>query len=591
MADRSNNRSLKPTVASSRGRPPLTPRLATTACVTSRNPSPRPPTNNVTPKVRARIDGTPRSTAKDSSTPRFLAQRGRAASVHSSPLQAELPSESRPKLAASFADEKREAKGLRVGGGLPMGKSRPRSEYGVGTNTTARSTPALGHLDASRTANIDNRFFRANESSPDVPMPKKPAFVYADGKEEEPPGLRQRNSFAKINSPSLSAVSENRFAGPWIRLDSTSTASRSPPQLSPTFSSLSNVSPILPVPAGQLFTRPPSPNKENIHLSYRKGASQIIGTCPVPRVSVDTLSSWNSNEVPQAPTLHLSPSTLSVDSACAGEEDNSGNPPPPPQDLVSSPTELTHPQKSSLEIAADARHARKVLDLEISNSSLLAINASLERQMRKQKAELKRLRRLSMPSAFSFKPKHVMEEGESIEEEDDDCSSRPSDMDPSFDNVSGDESVDNLDAPDGSRSSSGVFRLRESDPIRRDEKRFMRDMQKHKELLTQSQMVNQSIRRCMNATEEMIKEGQKALAYRVRVSDVKMGGRVLHPGDDESHTHDEAEEDEDDQDEAEVGNAADEVLRMWKGVGVLDADGDSGIEADKPLLGHHPGLG
>jgi len=42
-----------------------------------------------------------------------------------------------------------------------------------------------------------------------------------------------------------------------------------------------------------------------------------------------------------------------------------------------------------------------VLDLEISNSSLLAINRSLEKEIRKQKAELRRFRRMSRAGVFS----------------------------------------------------------------------------------------------------------------------------------------------------------------------------------------------
>ena len=54
------------------------------------------------------------------------------------------------------------------------------------------------------------------------------------------------------------------------------------------------------------------------------------------------------------------------------------------------------------ELAANARRERKVLDLEISNSSLLAINRSLEKEVRKQKAELRRFRRMSRAGRFSM---------------------------------------------------------------------------------------------------------------------------------------------------------------------------------------------
>lgn len=54
------------------------------------------------------------------------------------------------------------------------------------------------------------------------------------------------------------------------------------------------------------------------------------------------------------------------------------------------------------ELAANARRERKVLDLEITNSSLEAINRTLEREMRKQTAELRRYRRLSRSGRLSI---------------------------------------------------------------------------------------------------------------------------------------------------------------------------------------------
>jgi hypothetical protein len=73
----------------------------------------------------------------------------------------------------------------------------------------------------------------------------------------------------------------------------------------------------------------------------------------------------------------------------------------------------------------------------------------------------------------------------------------------------------------------------------RDEKRLQLDLSKHRELLIDSQKMNQSLKRCLNWTEELIKDAQKALAYQVRVSDVKLGGRVLT-----SEEHPEAEHEE-----------------------------------------------
>ena len=59
-------------------------------------------------------------------------------------------------------------------------------------------------------------------------------------------------------------------------------------------------------------------------------------------------------------------------------------------------------------------------------------------------------------------------------------------------------------------------------------------------MLNDSQKMNQSLRRCLGWTEQLIKDGQKALEYKVNVSDVKLGGRVLISEDDNEIT--EAEE-------------------------------------------------
>ena len=61
----------------------------------------------------------------------------------------------------------------------------------------------------------------------------------------------------------------------------------------------------------------------------------------------------------------------------------------------------------------------------------------------------------------------------------------------------------------------------------------MLDLSKHQELLLDSQKLTQSIRRCLTCTEELIREGSKALEYRVGIGDIRLGGKVLN--DEESH--------------------------------------------------------
>ena len=89
----------------------------------------------------------------------------------------------------------------------------------------------------------------------------------------------------------------------------------------------------------------------------------------------------------------------------------------------------------------------------------------------------------------------------------------------------------------------------------RDERRLILDLTKHQQLLIDSQKMSQSIKRCLGCTEELIREGTRALEYKVKVSEVKLGGRVLHGED-----HDGDEQDDDDDHPVEEG------LRERKGL-------------------------
>ena len=194
-----------------------------------------------------------------------------------------------------------------------------------------------------------------------------------------------------------------------------------------------------------------------------------------------------------------------------------------------SPTKSTHGSEPVSELVANARRERKVQDLEITNASLEAINRTLERQLRKQTAELRRYRRLSRSGRISAPPSRVAsaamtdppidlsdlsEEGHSDEEQD-----SLHDSDFSSDDANSEDEL----------SADGKMAARR----KRDELRLQLDLTKHQELLIDSQKINQSIKRCLDWTEVLIKEGNKALEYHVRVSDVELGGHVLAPPDEE----------------------------------------------------------
>jgi hypothetical protein len=205
---------------------------------------------------------------------------------------------------------------------------------------------------------------------------------------------------------------------------------------------------------------------------------------------------------------------------------------------VLSPTKPPPPPAS--EAATNARRERKVLDLEISNSSLLAINRTLEREMRKQTTELRRFRRLSRSGRLSIRTISGTSKKASLgivaeagEDDDDDARKMlnglegmdlgDSDDDDDTASASGSSEADSTFSPTASGSaSSNLSSGHALAQRRRDEKRLMLDLSKHRQLLIDSEKMNSSIRRCITWSDEMIREGRRALDYEVRV-----GGRVL----------------------------------------------------------------
>ncbi|MCJ1224755.1 hypothetical protein MMC12_001400 [Toensbergia leucococca] len=190
------------------------------------------------------------------------------------------------------------------------------------------------------------------------------------------------------------------------------------------------------------------------------------------------------------------------------------SPPQSPTETIPAPSKLEHLN----ELAANARRERKVLDLEISNSSLLAINRTLERSMRKQTAELRRYRRHTrLSTATSISTKSSSQR-----------SSEPN-LDPSiFSDTSDDEeNAEDLSILDSESSLDTDSASFSPQTIRaKDEKRLQLDLSRHQALLTDSQKLNQSLKRCLGWTEDLIAEGKKALDYRVEIG---TGGRVLTP--------------------------------------------------------------
>ncbi|MCJ1357018.1 MAG: hypothetical protein MMC33_007014 [Icmadophila ericetorum] len=230
-------------------------------------------------------------------------------------------------------------------------------------------------------------------------------------------------------------------------------------------------------------------------------------------------------------------------------DDISSSPPSsPPQPQTPSPSKLgsTESKLDHLnELAANARRERKVLDLEISNSSLLAINRTLEREMHKQNAELRRYRRLEHSGRLSITPSNRLFSDHnrlsavtSTTEATSDFSGL-SGLDDSYDldldedeaeNFS-DEALSQLDFTDPSSPSPATHLESLARARVRQKKVETLDLTRFQAMLIDSQKMNQSLRRCLDCTEELISEGRKALDYKVPTDELEeaRGGRVLSP--------------------------------------------------------------
>ena len=293
-------------------------------------------------------------------------------------------------------------------------------------------------------------------------------------------------------------------------------------------------------------------------------------------------SSLPSNGLdPALNTFPSSPATTGFASLLQAAEDFAKEDEGSPESL-NSPTKSPSQEKQLTDLVASARRERKVQDLEITNASLEGINRTLERQLRKQTAELRRYRRLSRSGRLSLSsvgsriPSDSTVDGgalaragmelDDLSEEESEMDAQDEEMEAEEDDFSGSESSGDL--------NPGTLRLRDARHRQKDERRLQLDLSKHQQMLIDSQKINQSLKRCLGWTEELIKEGKRALEYKVRVSEVELGGRVLAPEDIEAREAREAREAE------EMGGGEDDEdatinITSW---GKDPQDRDSGIE-------------
>ncbi|KAI1109753.1 hypothetical protein F5Y14DRAFT_466363 [Nemania sp. NC0429] len=437
----------------------------------------------------------------------------------------------------------------------------------------------------------DSKFFHASDVKPLRPAgtskgvsPKTATFFYANGNGNGT-GITPKAASPTTLSPPLSPGSSNRsqesVTSKFMYANGTPELQPTPPSMVPRVSaSAATAATKGPVVRSSVASQRPSSPSKLPQSTYKHGTGQQAATATVPP----------PGRVPASPTPPLMPPTAGrrrpgTAASRPGGHSRSGSwvkvdgpsealrpmaspitglfPPAslspvnhPPLTLASiiqaaedlaeheneespddqSPTKSpASPADPVTELIANARRERKVQDLQIRNTSLEAINRTLERQLRKQTTELRRFRRLSRANHISLASTNLADRvpsGAISELELESLGlSDPSEEDMPVEEPEEESPSDTDSASSG--VSASVLAERDAKHRPRDEERLQVDLSKHQQMLTDSQKLNQSIRRCMNWTEELIKAGKKALEYKVRVSDVQLGGRVLDPLDEE----------------------------------------------------------
>ncbi|KAL4993911.1 hypothetical protein BDV10DRAFT_15423 [Aspergillus recurvatus] len=418
---------------------------------------------------------------------------------------------------------------VRIGGNSESPRTAKAKTLTADLNTASRphsyaefsaASPMFFHASDARSVSSSSDADARSRASGKVSSPA--TFVYANGQEENqlPIGESSRRRSSGLSRP---AVVARPTASPRVKS----------PQLiasSPRFSdSISSVgvphlddspeihSPIHSPPLSTVRPVPIISHTKSSSLDTARGApihetyGEVLRPSPVivstsdPQVEENNISD---------PVPALRPRIMSNGSTNSVGSHNGG---------MQSPVKSEHGVSSGPVLSA--RVERKILDLEISNSSLLAINRTLEREMRKQNAELRRFRRLSRSGRLSMAPSRSVSGILSI----------PSEIDEGGSELSSNQSQDDLSELSDDESMLDGSELGpdsiadDSKHRNRDENRFLIDLSKHQELLADSQKMNQSLKRCLGWTEELIKEAQKALEYNVHVNDIQLGGRVLSP--------------------------------------------------------------
>ncbi|KAH0610337.1 uncharacterized protein H6S33_011864 [Morchella sextelata] len=340
--------------------------------------------------------------------------------------------------------------------------------------------------------------------------------------------------------------------------------------LSPTASPNPNIAPTSP------FQRPSPPNHSRRTslegIAARHGRTLSISSI----IDMADLLEEEASKVPETPAEKYARRSSS-----------------PPAVIALAPPAMTAKERIAAreEAAAKARKERQVLDLEISNASLLAINKTLERQLKKQTAELRRYRRLSRSGRIPALPPKKKKKRRGSNEDPEDSEGYHvkdgSDLDAEYEDGEDEEEEEEEEEEEDSDTTGEDGSVGKENCA--DEKRLKLDLSKHQELLDNSAKMNASLKGCQSIVDQLIMEAKKALEYKIRASDVHLGGRILsydaeeteteleteaEEGTDDGHDDDQTEtEDGEDYDDDDLDSEEDEDLEEMEEVHLPDANG------------------
>ena len=114
-----------------------------------------------------------------------------------------------------------------------------------------------------------------------------------------------------------------------------------------------------------------------------------------------------------------------------------------------------------------------------------------------------------------------------------------------------------------------------------DQEKVSAELKKHQAVLEASAKTSAAMKRCMLMVEELMKDGNKALEYKVAPSDVKLGGRIL------GSDNEEDDDEEDGMEDTGIDLDAPAGMSETEGEDMTEAEADDGFDdgSDEEELG------